>query len=280
MAVLDDLTPLGAVGRLDILRVQARRILIRAAAGLAIVTVGMAGMDHMTVSGQKPAACDKGQIAVTTPRPHIWPLSALPVTGSPGPALRDVMAKTRPDLALTAVVAANPAAVSGPLADLPRVSGGVACITVPAKATAQQTALVLQGPVDAEHAASRRTVRLAQVPARGHLTDVQIASAAYRAGFRGASLRTAVAVALAESRGDTHARCRNPGSTDRGLFQINDRAHPDVTTAEADNPITAAREAYRISRHGTNWRPWVTFQHGHHRKFLVRANRAASQIGA
>lgn len=94
------------------------------------------------------------------------------------------------------------------------------------------------------------------------LSAAQIAQVAARAGFTGSGLTRAVAVALAESSGDPRAVGVNADryrSRDRGLWQINDHWHPDVSDAEAFNPDTAARHAYRISKGGRDWSPWATW---------------------
>jgi hypothetical protein len=93
------------------------------------------------------------------------------------------------------------------------------------------------------------------------------AAVAYNAGFRGSSIVTAVAVALAESgcnpsvpdniNGAT-AGCPN-GSRDRGLWQINDCYHPEVSDACAYDPQCNASAAYDISSAGTNWTQWSTY---------------------
>lgn len=75
----------------------------------------------------------------------------------------------------------------------------------------------------------------------------------------GAHWHKAAAIAWAESHGDTHARGVNSdGSVDRGLFQINSKAHPEVTDAVAYSAHGAAVAAYAISKGGTDWSPWST----------------------
>lgn len=118
------------------------------------------------------------------------------------------------------------------------------------------------------------------VPPSGRLTARQIAAHARAAGFTGQALTTAVAVSLAESGGRPRARCYNTGhgcsakprpttkSTDRGLWQINDRAWPDIPTACADDPACAARAAWRISRGGKTWRPWSAYKSGRYARYL------------
>ena len=60
-----------------------------------------------------------------------------------------------------------------------------------------------------------------------------VTAAAQTAGFTGPDLPIAVAVAQAESGGDPLATHVNAdGSTDLGLWQINDRAHPDLAVVE------------------------------------------------
>lgn len=109
------------------------------------------------------------------------------------------------------------------------------------------------------------------------LTPAQIATVAAGAGFRGTALRNAVAVALAESGGRTDAVGVNSDrwrSRDRGLWQINDHWHPEVSDALAFNPVTCARAAYRISAGGTNWSPWSTWKNG-----AAQTQMAKAQIG-
>ena len=98
------------------------------------------------------------------------------------------------------------------------------------------------------------------------------------AGFSGETFVVAIAVAMAESRCDPSARGVNPaGSVDRGLWQINDRWHPEVSDSCAYNAQCNAREAYRISDEGGNWSPWATYKSGAYKKFMDDARAA---IGA
>jgi peptidoglycan hydrolase-like protein with peptidoglycan-binding domain len=115
------------------------------------------------------------------------------------------------------------------------------------------------------------------------LTDKQIATLARSVGFNGTGLRLAIAVCLAESAGNPHAvntYGNKPPSRDRGLWQINDHYHPDVSDAVAFDPTGNARAAYRISSHGSNWHPWSTYNSGSYRQFLNRADAAIRAIGA
>lgn len=118
------------------------------------------------------------------------------------------------------------------------------------------------------------------------LTDAQIAEHAANAGFSGEDLRIAVAVALAESKG-------NPGAIGDvslqnevfgpsvGLWQIRsvnpghgnafDQKHRNEA-ANAD-PATNARNAHAIfEKYG--WGQWSTYTGGDYRRFLDRASAA------
>jgi hypothetical protein len=109
------------------------------------------------------------------------------------------------------------------------------------------------------------------------LTPAQIAGYARQAGFSGPALVTAVAVALAESGGRTDATNVNRnGSTDRGVWQLNDKAHPWVTSINWQDPAANAAGAYRIYREaGGTFRPWVTFTNGSAGRFQLQATQAA-----
>jgi hypothetical protein len=112
------------------------------------------------------------------------------------------------------------------------------------------------------------------------LTAAQIGAYANQAGFKGDGLVWSIAIALAESGGNTTARGHNSnGSVDRGLWQFNSHAHPEVSDAEADNPASAAAAAYRVSSHGTNWHQWATYNSGAARKQLPAAQTAATLAG-
>lgn len=87
----------------------------------------------------------------------------------------------------------------------------------------------------------------------------------------------AASIMMAESGGKTDARCYNydkdgkascsptplpagtPGTQrgiDRGLWQWNSVAWPDISDMAADEPETATDIAYRVSKGFTTWGPW------------------------
>ncbi|MEV6609882.1 hypothetical protein [Kutzneria sp. NPDC051319] len=123
------------------------------------------------------------------------------------------------------------------------------------------------------------------------ITAREIAQHAYAAGFRGDSLTTAVAVALAESHGETgiHGDVNLQTGTwgpSVGLWQIRSlnpghgtAAEQALRNAQANaDPATNARHAYAISRQGNNFRPWSTYTNGAYRGYLNQARTASRQV--
>lgn len=101
-----------------------------------------------------------------------------------------------------------------------------------------------------------------------------LATAAARAGFRGKDLAVAVAVALAESRGDTRAHHVTGREDSRGAWQINIKAWPEFATANLYDLDTNAKAAFSIwQRKG--WGPWSTHNSGAWLLFWPVAQMAA-----
>jgi hypothetical protein len=108
-----------------------------------------------------------------------------------------------------------------------------------------------------------------------------------QAGFpRSDRLVLAVAVGLAESHCDPTVSHRNGGShgcrggsIDRGLWQINNCSHPEVSVSCAYQARCNAKAAYRISARGTNFRPWAAYSGGQYRRFLAPARAAVNRLG-
>jgi len=83
---------------------------------------------------------------------------------------------------------------------------------------------------------------------------------------------TAVAVCMAESSGSCSARHTNAGGTiDRGLWQINDYYHPEVSDSCAYDCSCNGKGALSISSSGSNWSPWATYNSGAYRSHLSEA---------
>ena len=109
------------------------------------------------------------------------------------------------------------------------------------------------------------------------LTPVQLAAYAGSGGFTGGAMATMVAICLAESSGNTlDYNVYRDGSVDRGVCQINNAYHPEVSDACAYDPGCALKAAYTISNHGTNFGAWTTYTSGAYRQFLTIANAATS----
>ena len=115
------------------------------------------------------------------------------------------------------------------------------------------------------------------------LTPVQIAWLVVVRGF--VNQPTAVAVALAESGGNTLARNHvdHPGSPadgswDRGLWQINSYWHAEVSDAQADDPVASTDATFRISSGGRSWTPWTTYTSGAYLRYLTIATEAVNAV--
>lgn len=110
------------------------------------------------------------------------------------------------------------------------------------------------------------------------LTGVQIGDYAYGAGFRGESLKIAIAVAMAESGGAIGA-VGDIGLQDAkwgpsiGLWQIRSLKEQKGTGRERDelklyDPTFNAQSAWKISGGGRNWQRWSTFTNGDYKQYL------------
>jgi hypothetical protein len=87
----------------------------------------------------------------------------------------------------------------------------------------------------------------------------------------------AVSIAMAESSCNPNAQLVNTnGCIDRGLWQIDNCAWPNVSNACAFGVQCNADAAYNISTQGTNWSPWSTFQSGVWRNYVSNAEAAVT----
>lgn len=105
------------------------------------------------------------------------------------------------------------------------------------------------------------------------LSAPQIATLARKHGFTGADVAIAVAVALAESGGNTTATHKNTnGTIDRGLMQINS-IHGNFDWANPDANMEKAHQIWKDA--GGSWKPWSTFKSQSYLKFWTQAVKAA-----
>lgn len=72
--------------------------------------------------------------------------------------------------------------------------------------------------------------------------------------------RTMAAIAGAESGGDPAAKGgpNSDGSYDLGLWQINDKAHPEITSMNWKDPLLNAREAFNVFQ-SQGFDAWVSY---------------------
>jgi lysozyme-like protein len=119
------------------------------------------------------------------------------------------------------------------------------------------------------------------------LSPAEIAEYAHRAGFRGEALRTAVAVALAESSGDTHAHNGVAPDNSYGLWQINmlGAMGPERReqfgidhNAALFRPAENAAAAYAVSGNGGDFGPWSTYTNGSYRQYLDEARHGVRAL--
>jgi hypothetical protein len=93
----------------------------------------------------------------------------------------------------------------------------------------------------------------------------------------------AVAVAWAEASGDAkNTNTNTDGSVDRGLFQINDEAHPSFSDKEAFDPESNVRYAHdywvRLGHTFGTTAGWMAYTSGSYKKHLARARDAVAKV--
>lgn len=120
---------------------------------------------------------------------------------------------------------------------------------------------------------SLRTLR--GLAALGAMAPADIDTVAANAGFAGADLATAVAIALAESGGDPNAYNQElragapPGKGSYGLWQIYLYKHPEFAGWNLYDPQTNANAAYSIYSARGGFSDWTTFGSGKYRAYLT-----------
>ena len=109
-------------------------------------------------------------------------------------------------------------------------------------------------------------------------------TAASESGYSGDGLLTIVSIAWAESGLDATARhtngptrsCPN-GSIDRGILQINNCYWGVFSDETCDNPSSAFKASQAISKNGTSFTPWSTYNAGSYRQYVTRVQAAIQQ---
>lgn len=85
-------------------------------------------------------------------------------------------------------------------------------------------------------------------------------------------IATALAICWAESNLRSDATHTNTdGSIDRGIAQINNKWHSEVSETCVFDPLCSLKEMYRISALGTAWSPWTTYKNYAYEKYLTAA---------
>jgi hypothetical protein len=86
---------------------------------------------------------------------------------------------------------------------------------------------------------------------------------------------------MAESGGNPSARNVNSDShhsVDRGLWQVNNYWHPEVSDSCAFSSGCNAKAALKISSGGSNWSPWATYNGGAYKSHLSAARSACGEL--
>lgn len=122
------------------------------------------------------------------------------------------------------------------------------------------------------------------------LSDAELIQVLYDAGFRSDRLKTAFAIAKAESSGRPKAYnppSNNTGDDSYGIFQINmignlgpDRRQKYELERNEDlfDPARNARVAFQMSNKGKDWGAWATYTGGKYKQFLKDAEKAFKEF--
>jgi hypothetical protein len=110
------------------------------------------------------------------------------------------------------------------------------------------------------------------------LPDGQIASWARGAGIPADQIAVAVAIALAESGGriDAIGGPNLDGSYDYGLWQINERAHPEKFQRWKSWWSVENAQMMAAVYNERGWQPWTTYKSGAYLLYMLRGRTAAA----
>jgi hypothetical protein len=103
-------------------------------------------------------------------------------------------------------------------------------------------------------------------PPQGHVnyTLAELVALAKAVGFPDPT--TAAAVAMAESGGNPFAV--GDEGTSFGLWQVHTPAHPEFDASRLLDANYNAHAALLISKSGTNWTPWTTYNTGAFKRYM------------
>lgn len=109
----------------------------------------------------------------------------------------------------------------------------------------------------------------------GNLSGMEVAGYLHAAGFSGADLQTAVAIAMAES--SWNPKAYNPAAGGNyGLMQINSVHNP--TQAEKTEPFANSKKAFKVYRQaGNSFKPWEVYTTSDPKKSYKRYMEIARQ---
>jgi len=110
-----------------------------------------------------------------------------------------------------------------------------------------------------------------------NLSAAQIQGYAAAAGFSGADLATAVAIALAESYPPGNPNSYNPEGS-YGLWQIYLVDHPEYASANLFDPQTNANAAFAIYSAAGGFSPWSTYKSGVYAKYMPSLTLPATAV--
>lgn len=290
------------IPKISVPKVQPPKYTVKLVAVATAIIAGIYANDVITVNAHVEEQCGKNEIPIAVPKEHTALVDPL-LFDDTTPKLSDVVAENAPTVAISKIAADNKLEVLG---SVPKTPGGIFCLkaigikkvsaTVAPAAdtrkiptTAAEVEAKFEAPVISDNYGTANIVPVEFDQTHpGRLTDQQIYSAVKVAGFKGRNIVIAIAIAKAESNGKSNARCYNVGggcsavpvagvrSTDMGLFQINDKAHPKVTSSIADDPGAAAVVAYKIAKNGVNFHAWSSYNSGSYLKFIPAAEKAAA----
>ena len=110
------------------------------------------------------------------------------------------------------------------------------------------------------------------------LSTQQAIQYAEQAGFKvGRGLFDIVAIATAESELQTMPKdnINSNGSRDRGILQFNTEYHPEVDDACAYDPLCSFQHAYQVSKSGTDFTQWSTYNNGAYLPHIAQVVQSA-----